>query len=149
MAASTAETKADPPALDPIAILGKLKDLVSSNKDPSTGGGKSWVGTLILIAVSLIGVAVWAWISWRRNQELARLRHEAFVTKVNAEQAVVDQKIAANDAKIEASKMVVAEAEEKIRVIDSDTRAEEARYAADLRAINAVRSWRDVDPSVR
>jgi len=138
-----------PSSFDPASILGKLKDVVTEKKEAETGGGKSWVSALILIATALIGMAVWAWISWRRNQELAKLRHEKFVTELKASQDVIDQKVAEGTAKIEESKKAVKAAVEKIRVIDADIRAEEARYAADLRAIDSIRSWRDVDPSVR
>jgi uncharacterized protein HemX len=146
---SKTEPKAGQPAFDPISALGKLKEIVGNNKDPKTGGGKSWIGTLILIAVALVGTAIWAWISWRRNQELAKLRHEKFVTEIKAEQAVVDAKLKTDSEKIEKSKAAVAVAAEKVRELESDIRAEEARYAADLRAIDSIRSWRDVDPSVR
>lgn len=145
MAESTTEPKADQPPFDPTAFLGKLKDVVSNNKSPS-GGGKSWIGTLILIAVSLVGVAVWAWISQRRNRELAKLRHEAFVTKVKLAQDLVDKKLKENDDKIAVSKKLVADTQERLQTIDSDIKAEEARYAADLRAVDRIRSWRDVDP---
>lgn len=148
MADPTVESKAEKPALDPTAILAKLKDIVSSNKSPS-GGGKSWMSTIVMIAIALIGISVWAWISQRRNRELAKLRHEAFVTKVKLAQDLVDAKVKGNDEAVEKSKALVAEAQEKLRVIDSDTRAEEARYAADLRAIDSIRSWRDVDPGIR
>jgi FtsZ-interacting cell division protein ZipA len=148
MSGPTAEPKAEQPAFDPTAFLGKLKEIVSNNKSPA-GGGKSWVGTIVIIAISLVGIAVWAWISQRRNRELAKLRHEAFVTKVKLAQDLVDNKIKVNDETVARSKVLVAEAQEKIRINDADTKAEEARYAADLRAIDSIRSWRDVDPGVR
>jgi len=131
-----------------MVALGKLKDIVSSNKSPA-GGGKSWMSTIVIIAVALVGMAVWAWISQRRNRELAKLRHEKFVTEVKAAQAIVDTKLKADADKIERSKAVVAASEEKVRHLEADIKAEEARYAADLRAIDSIRSWRDVDPGTR
>jgi uncharacterized protein HemX len=148
MPTPTAEPKAEQPAFDPTALLGKLKEIVSNNKIPS-GGGKSWVSTIVLIAIALVGVAVWAWISQRRNRELAKLRHEKFVTEVKAAQDVVDTKLKQDVDKIERSKAIVAAAVEKVRLLEADIKAEEARYAADLRAIDSIRSWRDVDPSAR
>jgi hypothetical protein len=138
-----------PTPFDPATLLGKLKDVVAEKKDAATGGGKSWVGTIILVAVTLIGAAVWAWISWRRNQELAKLRHEKFVTEVKAAQAVVDLKLREDADKIERSKAIELAAAEKVRLIEADIRAEEGRYAADLRAIDSIRSWRDVDTGAR
>jgi len=139
----------DLPGFDPTALLAKLQAAGTAQKDPKTGNSKSWVGTLILACIALAGVAVWAWISWRRNQELAKLRHEKFVVEVKAAQDIVDTKIAANSAAIAESQKVVAASEEKVRIIQADIRAEESRYAADLRAIDSIRSWRDIDPSAR
>lgn len=148
MADATTESKVAKPAFDPMVALGKLKDIVGNNKSPS-GGGKSWVSTVILIAVALIGMAIWTWVSQRRNRELAKLRHEKFVAEVRAAQGVVDEKLKQNADKIEKSKTAVAAAEEKARLLEADIKAEEARYAADLRAIDSIRSWRDVDPGAR
>jgi len=133
------------PEVDPSAVLGKLKSIITDSKDPQ-GGGKSWVGTVMLIVVALAGMAVWAWVSRRRSNELAALRHEKFLSELKAEQAEVDSRLSENDVKVEASLSLIREAEEKIRLLEADIRAEESRYEADLRAINSIRSWRDVDP---
>ena len=139
---------ADAPPVDPTQLLGKLKALVDTNKDPK-GGGKSWVSTLVLACVALVAAAIWAWVSWRRNQELAKLRHAKFEAEVKAEAAVVDAKLQENSAHIESSQAVVRAAQEQVRVIDADIRTEEARHAAVLRAIDRIHTWRDVDPSAR
>jgi uncharacterized protein HemX len=139
---------AEKPPFDPMKLLGQLERIVKDNKKPS-GGGKSWVGTLVIIAVVLVGVAVWSWISWRRNRELAKLRHEKNKTKILADQAVVDDKVAEGDAAIAEAERTLDKAREDLRRIEADIRAEEARYEADLRAIDSIRSWRDVDPGAR
>lgn len=136
------------PPFDPMKLLGELERIVKDNKKPS-GGGKSWVGTLVIIAVVLVGVAVWSWISWRRNRELAKLRHEKNKAKILADQAVVDKKVAEGDAAIAEAEKVLVKARDDLRVIEADIRAEEARYEADLRSIDRIRSWRDVDPGTR
>jgi uncharacterized protein HemX len=133
------------PPFDPAAILGRLEGIVNDNKS-SKGGGKSWISTLIIIAVALMGVAVFAWISFRNNRELAKLRHEKEKARILAEKAVVDAKVAANDAARAEAEKKRAEVEEKIRHIEADVRTENARYEADLRSIDRIRSWRDVDP---
>ena len=91
----------------------------------------------------MVGVAIWSFVSWYRGRELAKLRHEKNKTKILQEKAELDKKLTKNKITyIEAGKRI-AEAEERLRIIDADIRAEEARYEADLRAIDSIRSWRD------
>ena len=129
------------PRFDPAQLLGQLKEIVGDNKDPKKGGGKSWVSTLIIIAVVLAGMAVWSWLALRRGRELAKLRHEAFKTKIMADGAKVKAKLESNDELIKESQASVNMAEEKLRVIGAEIRAEEARYEADLAAIDSMRNW--------
>lgn len=146
---SDQETKgADQPPFDPTALLGKLEGIVGKHKSPE-GGGKSWLSTLIIIAVVLVGVAVWSWISFRNNRELAKLRHEKEKARILAEKTELDAKVAKNDEVIAEAKRRQAAVEETIRHIDADIRTEQERYEADLRAIDRIRSWRDVDPGAR
>jgi len=102
------------------------------------------MGTLIVIAAALFGMAVWTWVSARRGRELAQLRHEKFVAEVKADQAIVDTILRKNDQALAAIRVIEQAAAEKLRLIESDIKAEEARYAADLRAIDRIRTWRDV-----
>jgi len=141
--AGTSDKKAEKPPFDPSELLGQLKKIVSDNKEPTKGGGKSWVWTLAIVAVVLVGIAVWAWISFRHGRELAKLRHEKNKAKILADQAVVDGKVAEGNEAILKAKKVIEKAEDSLRVIESDIRAEEKRYEADLRAIRSIRSWRD------
>lgn len=131
------------PAFDPQKLLGQLKGIVSKHKEPTKGGGKSWVGTLIIIAVVLVGIAVWSWISFGRGRELAKLRHEKNKTKILKEKAEVMAKVAENDKAIAEARARIDKAEDKLGNIEADIRAEESRYEADLRAIDNIRSWRD------
>jgi flagellar basal body-associated protein FliL len=133
------------PALDPTALLGKLADIVTGNKSPA-GGGKSWISTLIIIVVALAAAAAWAWYSNRNNAELARLRHEQETQKILAEKAAAVAAISKNDAAIAAAKQQSAAIAEQLKHIAADTQAQEQVYAANLRAIDRIRSWRDVDP---
>jgi len=134
--------EAKQPSFDPHKLLDQLKGIVTENKK-ATGGGKSWVGTLIIIAVVLAGIALWSWISWGRNKELAKLRHEKNKAKILKEKAEVDAKVAEGHKVVEEAQKRIDSAEEKLRIIDADIRAEEKRYEADLRAIDSIRSWRD------
>jgi len=130
------------PPFDPHRLLDQLKGIVNDNKKKS-GGGKSWVGVVVIIAVVLIGTAVWSWISWRRNKELAKLRHEKNKAKIFKEKAELDKKLSKNLVVVLEAAKRIDKAENEIRVLEADMRAEEKRYEADLRAIDSIRSWRD------
>ena len=133
---------AEQPPVDPLALLGTLEGIIRDQKPAA--GGRSWVGTLIVIAAALIGMAVWTWVSARRGRELAKLRHEKFVAGVKADQAIVDTILLENAQALAAMRAIEQAAAEKLRLIESDIKAEEARYAADLRAIDRIRAWRDL-----
>jgi len=136
-------TEVKKPPFDPAQLLGQLKDIVGGNKEPTKGGGKSWVSTLVIIAVVLVGVAVWSWISWKNGRELAKLRHEKNKAKILAEKAEVDLLVEKGNEAIAAKIKIVDAAEEKLRVVEADILAVEAHYEADMRAIDSIRSWRD------
>ena len=135
--------KVEKPSFDPHKLLDQLKGIVTDNKDPAKGGGKSWLGTLIIIAVVLVGIAVWSWITFGRNRELARLRHEENKRKILKEQDELLVKVAEKDKESEALRKRIAAADKELELIDADIRAEEDRYEADMRAIDSIRSWRD------
>ena len=135
-------SKGDNVAFDPHKLLAELKGIVQDNKKPGKGGGKSWLGTLAIIVAILAGVAVWSWISWRRGRELAKLRHEKNKTKILAEKAAFDAEIhMAGKEQIRLGALLDT-AKNRMRTIEADIRAEEARYEADMRAIDSIRSWR-------
>ena len=131
------------PAFDPHQLLAQLQRIVSKHKEPTKGGGKSWIGTLIIIAVVLVGAAVWYWLAVRRGRELAKLRHEKNKAILMKENSVIRAAVAENDELVEKYEKVFNAAEEHQASIEADIRAEEKRYEADMRAIDSIRSWRD------
>ena len=138
-----ADEALDKPPFDPNELLVKIERIVNDNKG-TDGGAKSWLSTVIIIVTVVVGIAIWSWISFRQNRELAKLRHEKEVARIQAEKAAVDAEVAANDTVVAEAKKKIAELEERIGYIDADIRAVEEQYAADLRAIDRIRSWNDV-----
>lgn len=134
------------PPLDPTEILTKLEGLIKGNQKPveQGGGSKNWLGTLIIIVVALAGVALWSWISWRKNRELAALRHEKEKARIEGDQAQLRKEVADSDTEVAESQKEIDAARESVRIIEADIRAAEARYEADRRAIDRIRSWDDV-----
>jgi uncharacterized protein HemX len=144
---------ADEPSLtDPSKILDTLKKIVAGNTEtkesansaqPPATSSKSWVSTIILVLVALAGVALWAWISWRQGKELAALRHEKNKVELLKEQAELKKKVAQYLSTIDKAEQQIEESTEKVRLLEADIKAEEARLEANMHAIHSITSWSD------
>lgn len=144
------EASTPAPTTDPAKLLAQLEGLIKKNTTTTEKGetkSNSWVGTLIIVVVALAAVAVFAWISWRNNKELAKLRHEEEKRKILAEKAVVDKQVATNQAKIDSLQKDLVVLEDERRIIAADIKHAEERHEADKRAIDRIRSWDDVPGS--
>lgn len=130
----------DKPPFDPNDLLAKLKGFVD---EKGTKSGDSWTSKLFMITATLIGLAIWSWVSWRRNRELSRLRHAQNRIVIERDQALVIQADEALKARIERIQRDIDAADKKLSIIDADIRAEKGRYEADLRAVDSIRSWSD------
>lgn len=139
---TTKKKEVTKPPFDPHKLLDQLRGIVEK-KAPTKGGGRSWVSALIVITVVLVGVAVWYWISFRRGRELAKLRHEKNEAKILKETAVAHAQVAANNEYVEKWEKIFNMADDRLKIIEADIKAEEKRYEADMRAIDSIRSWRD------
>lgn len=132
------------PPPDAHELLLQLQGIIEERKEaPTKGGGKDWIGTLIILITVLVGVAVWSWVSWRRGKELAKLRHEKNKAKILKEKAELEKKLTKNKIIYLEAAERISEAEKVIEQTDLDIQAEERRYEADMRAIDSIRSWRD------
>lgn len=144
MAPQKDESKgAEKPPFDPSKLLGKLQDLAKGQTKES-GGGKSWIATLVLLAVALIGVGIWAWKRRKHAKELARLRHQENKAKILEEKAELARQLAKDSSELDRADREIRAAADRVSVLEAEIRAEEARYDANLRAIDRIRSWRDV-----
>jgi len=139
---TTKKQEVTKPPFDPHKLLDQLKGIVENNKS-TTGGGKSWLGTLVIVAVVLVAAAIWYWLAARRGRELAKLRHEKNKAKIIKEGAVAKAAVAENDGLVEKWTKVFDSAEKYQVQVEASIEAEEKRYEADMRAINSIRSWRD------
>lgn len=98
------------------------------------------------LIVAIVAMAAWSIVSWLRARELARLRHEAFVRKLEAEQAALDAQRTDVQSADAASTATVSESKTQVEALDAQIKLQEQKYAADLQAIRRIRSWRDVAP---
>lgn len=132
------------PPFDPDKLLRQLEELIKSKSTPAGHGdrvGSSWIWSIIIPIIVLIGIAVFAWISRKNGRELAKLRHEKVKAKVLADNAKVSAELEQNAEHIARAQKNSDMRDEKLRRIEADIRAEEARHEADRRAIDRMRTW--------
>ena len=136
-------SRATAEVFDPDPWLDRI-DRAIAKKDPTpTSGGRPWLATVIVVGLVILGVGIWGLLSWRQKKELARLRHEKNKTKILAEKAQVDAELSQAKEQIEEAGEELKQLEERIQYIDAEILAGEARYAANLRTIDSIQSWRD------
>ena len=139
------------PPPDPSELLRKLEALIREKSEPLPQRpaldcqpprvSKSWIWAIIIPIIVLAGIAVFAWIARRHGRELAKLRHEKNKAKILAEKEAQDLALSQHQYSREQAQKKVDAANEKLRVVEADLRAEEARYEAELDAINRMRGW--------
>jgi hypothetical protein len=136
------------PPLDPSKLLTQIEALLRKNSkstDPHHGGtsriSKSWIWAIILPLIALAGIAAFSWFVFRRNRELAKLRHEKFKRETLAKKAEVDSYVAKGNEEVAKAQAKIDLAEKQLKLIEADVRAEEKRYEADLAAIDRIRGW--------
>ena len=144
------ETKGvEPPLFDPNKFLLQLQDIVSKRTERNpitvtrTNKATSIWSYLIVAAIALAAIAIGSWLVWRKSKELARLRHEKNRAAIRREQLEFHAELDENNMAIDKAQKEIDAAENSLRIIEADIKAEESRYEADLRAIDSIRSWRD------
>lgn len=128
---------------DPHNILLELERIVDERQPPK-GQHRSWVAALIIALVAMVGAGIWLWISTKRNRELARLRHQKNEQSILAKKAAADAKVMQLEEQAKEHQRVFEEASQRLRILEADYRSEVALYEADRKAIDRIRSWRDV-----
>jgi len=141
--------KAEQPAPDPAKLLKEIKDFLVKKSEPSTNSGgrrsKSWLWAIIIPLIVIAGIAVYSWTAFRRNRELAKLRHEKFKLDFRKEQVELFVEFNKNSSKIEEAGRELALSRDRVRSIDADISALEKKHEADLAAIDSIRSWDEAD----
>jgi len=147
MPAQKEEKGVEHPPFDPKKALRQLEELILAQSREVEGSetaarvGTSSIWSILLPVVVLIGIAVYSWYARKNSRELAKLRHEKNKAKILKNKAMLDSELAGGQVKIDEIMKRVEELDEKIRIIDTDIRAEESRHEADVRAIDRMRTW--------
>lgn len=101
---------------------------------------KILVGLFVFVVLGLF-----LFREWRSGKERARLLHEKAVQKEQLHQAQVDADLSIEAHHVESAQREAARISEKIQDLETRQQLAEARHQADLAAIDALRSWGDVD----
>lgn len=124
------------------ALIKKLAGAISSQKSEETGKPKSWWRwpLVILLVVLAVVAVVWLWrLSSKERRELAKLRHEKNVLKIQADQARVDAEVTRERDVIEEKRRLIAESAARVKEIDLEIAEGKERHAEVLDAIDRIR----------
>lgn len=111
-----------------------------------SGGGKSWVSTILILSIVAIAAAIYAWVIGRQNRELAQLRHEHAKGKILADKSIVDQGVAVAAEQIKILDKIAEQHKLEVGRLDVEITLLEAQRNADKQAIDRIRSWRTTPP---
>ncbi len=123
-------------------LLKKLAGAISSQKSEETGKPKSWWRwpLVVLLVVLAVVAVVWIWrLSSKERRELARLRHERNVLKIQADQARVDAEVTRERDVIAEKRRLIAESAARVKEIDLEIAEGKERHAEVLDAIDRIR----------
>lgn len=124
------------------ALIKKLAGAISSQKSEETGKPKSWWRWPLVIGLVVLAVVavVWIWrLSSRERRELARLRHERNVLKIQADQARVDAEVGRERDVIAEKRRLVAESVARLKEIDLEIAEGKERHDEVLADIDRIR----------
>lgn len=123
-------------------LLGRIAESVG---DYDARPRRSWIGWVVAAVVAFVGLLIGWWVLGRDRRELARLRHAEAVRAIEARAAVDAFNVKQDTIHVDALRAKAELARDRARQADADMAEAEERYARDLRAVDRIRSWRDVD----
>jgi beta-galactosidase GanA len=127
------------------SALGALREMVEVRKGPASEAGPgSWIPKLVIAAVGLIAVAIFAYRQWRQGKQLAGLLHEKTVREVNQANAAVSLANAADTETIKKAEAVNEASVQRLEETQKKLRALGEQKARDEEAIRSIRSWSDI-----
>jgi FtsZ-interacting cell division protein ZipA len=129
------------------SLLRQVADKISAGEDKRASG--SWLSWILGALLAIVGLAVGAFVLWRHSGELARLRHEKVVRETEEREHRDAAAVAASDAEVTALRAEADAAKARAEQAGRDLAAAGDQYARDRRAVDRIRSWRDVDPGAR
>lgn len=115
----------------------------------STNSNGPWLTTLLLFALTLTGIAIYAWVSWRKGHRLAELEHQQTIEKERKGRLELDSK---NEVSLELSKKAETQIQayqENLKKIDTQIQALKTEKVKNDAIIDKITSWRDIDPGTK
>jgi hypothetical protein len=138
-------TKPSPTA--PTALESVLR-AVEARKETAKGSGPgSWIAYLILAALALVGIGVFAWTSYRRARRLAELEHQRTVEKEQKARLELDNKNEINLQEVQKAEAQIQVHRDQIKEIDKQIEEVRAEKVKNDAAIDKITTWSDIAPS--
>lgn len=125
-------------------LLAQLKKIAENSSKEKKSGNAGWITSLVMFFVSLIGIFIFAYVDWKKGKELAKLRHEKSVAKVNAANSVTAAKAAKNVVESVKLQGDLKQHLEELRAAKNAEKAAEALHKKNKAAIDAIRDWSQI-----
>lgn len=114
-------------------------------KSKGSGGNSSWVIKALMTIAMLSFLAYSSYTAYKRNKELARLKHARDVAYQEATRAEKSWEIGVVDAKIEEKLRILEEAKVKSAMFFKHVADLEAEHTYERFKIESIKNWDDMD----
>ena len=116
-----------------------------TEKQPARSRSWRWLPGMLIAGVAFIAAAVLAYKAWRRDKEIARLKHARDVNKQEELIKVEAMKVTAYQKRAFELQREAQAARFRINAIDSQLEEVQREYNEQSAKIQAIKNWRDVD----
>ncbi len=131
-------------AVDLQKTLSSLTEVAKESSEKKKSGNASWITGLVMFFVALLGVFIFALISWKNSRELARLRHEKNVAKVKADNAVFDAAAAKNVEEVVELQGKLKEHLKEMTELSTKELEIKNTHMRNKKAIGEISNWDDI-----
>lgn len=104
-----------------------------------------WVVGLLVGAAAALFVGFLYYRAWKKGRELAKLKHEKDVLETKQKMAIINEKMSTNQHEMDLAlidfkhaKLATVKLEEKMRAVEAD-------HKKSMEAVDALKTWDDVD----
>lgn len=129
--------------------MNDIVEYIKNYRAENPTGWRKWIIGSLVAVLTLVVIAVFAFQAAQRGKELSQLQNDRDKAKEALHRATVNQKLAANAEEAARHEAAADLALERVQVIEEEIKQLEDQHKANEAAINSIRSWDDVDRTVR
>lgn len=129
--------------------MNEIVEYIKKHKESNPEGWRKWIIGAVVVVLTLLVIAVFAFRAAQHGKQVAALKHERDKLINEAIQSEVEAKLVASKEEQARHEQVATEALRQVDEIEEQITRLEDQHAANQNVINSIRSWDDVDNKVR